>query len=259
MAKMSRENQKEHVAFGGLERDLVKVNDHQNIYNVVFDLAIPRFLPRQWVNKLIWKWDEGKQELMVAGEGVQHDGFPERKEYLRASGSALYKYTREAEVGEIPQTKVTWIQQVDLGGAIPKWVQNRQGVEQLMYVRALAKQRSERKWIAHSGSPASHEELARKSSCRHRLKSSAATSGVRPSTCAIEHVCDLAGRKEASGGPPRQPLRGSASAVEGQPSLRSLAATSLARFRRRGAILFCTRVRPRERIEREKVLAPAAH
>ena len=142
---MSRENQKVHVAFGGLERDLVKVNDHQNIYHVAIDLAIPRFLPRQWVNKLIWKWDEGKQELMVAGEGVQHDGFPERKEYLRASGSALYKYKREAEVGEIPQTKVTWIQQVDLGGAIPKRVQNRQGVGQLMYVRALAKRRSERK------------------------------------------------------------------------------------------------------------------
>ena len=32
------------------------------------------------------------------------------------------------------QTKVTWTQQVDLGGAIPKWVQNRQGVGQLMYV-----------------------------------------------------------------------------------------------------------------------------
>jgi hypothetical protein len=29
---------------------------------------------------------------------------------------------------------VTWTQQVDLGGAIPKWVVNRQGVSTLMYV-----------------------------------------------------------------------------------------------------------------------------
>ena len=135
MAKMSRENQKEHVAFGGLDRNLKKINDHQNIFHAVYDLSIPGFLPRQWVSMLIWKWDEDKHELTVVADSVEHTDFPERKEYLRASGSALHKYKREAEVGEIPQTKVTWTQQVDLGGAIPKWVQNRQGVGQLMYVR----------------------------------------------------------------------------------------------------------------------------
>jgi hypothetical protein len=47
---------------------------------------------------------------------------------------AMCTYKQEAEVGEIPQTKVTYTVQVDLGGVIPKWVQNRQGVGQLMYV-----------------------------------------------------------------------------------------------------------------------------
>jgi hypothetical protein len=70
MAKTSRENMEGHVAFGGLDRDLVKNNDHQNIFHIVYDLSIPRFLPRQWVNMLIWKWEEDKQELTVAGEGV---------------------------------------------------------------------------------------------------------------------------------------------------------------------------------------------
>ena len=131
---MSRENMKVHVQDGGLDRDLVKINNHQNIYHVVIDFSIPGFLPRQFVSRVVWKWDEDKKELKVVGDNTVHGDFPERKEYLRASSAVMAKYKQEAEVGEIPQTKVTWTQQVDLGGAIPKWVQNRQGVGQLMYV-----------------------------------------------------------------------------------------------------------------------------
>jgi hypothetical protein len=133
LAKMSRENMKEHVAFGGLDRDLVKINDHQNIYHVVYDVSIPRFLPRQWVSKVIWKWAADKKELTVAYDDIKHDAFAERKEYLRSSSTVLCKYKQEAAVGGIPQTKVTYTVQVDLGGAIPKRVLNRQGVGQLMY------------------------------------------------------------------------------------------------------------------------------
>ena len=131
---MSRENLKGHVAFGGLDRDLLEINHHQNIYHVVYDLSIPRFLPRQWVARIVWKWEEDKKELTVVYDDVKHDAFAEREEYLSASSTAMCTYKQEAEVGEIPQTKVTYTVQVDLGGAIPKWVQNRQGVGQLMYV-----------------------------------------------------------------------------------------------------------------------------
>jgi hypothetical protein len=82
----------------------------------------------------VWKWAADKKELTVVAELVENDAFPERKEYLRASTTILVRYKQEANVGGIPQTKVTWVQQVDLGGAIPKWVQNRQGVSTLMYV-----------------------------------------------------------------------------------------------------------------------------
>ena len=138
MAKMSRENQKEHVAFGGLDRNLKKINDHQNIYHVVYDLSIPTFLPRQFVSRIVWKWAADKKELTVALDTIEHESFPERKEYLRASTTILVRYKQEADVGGIPQTKVTWTQQVDLGSRIPKWAQNRQGVGQLMYVTERA-------------------------------------------------------------------------------------------------------------------------
>jgi hypothetical protein len=134
LAKMSRESQKEHVAAGGLDRNLKKINDHQNIYHVVYDLSIPRFLPRQFVSRIVWKWAADKQELTVVADSVKHTDFTERKEYLRALGSTMVEYKQEAEVGGIPQTKVTYTMQVDLGGVIPKWVQNRQGVGHLMYV-----------------------------------------------------------------------------------------------------------------------------
>jgi len=135
MAKMSRENMKEHVEFGGLDRDLLEINHHQNIYHVVYDLSIPRFLPRQWVSRVVWKWTADKKELTVVYDDVEHVAFQERKEYLRASVTSTCKYMQEAEFGATPQTRVTYTVQVDLGGRIPKWVQNRQGVGQLMYVR----------------------------------------------------------------------------------------------------------------------------
>jgi hypothetical protein len=134
MAKLSRENQKEHVAFGGLDRNLKKINDHQNIYHAVYDFSIPGFLPRQFVSMVVWKWEEDKKELTVVYDDVKHTAFPECKEYLRASTTSICTYKQEADVGKIPQTKVTWTQQVDLGGNIPRWAQNRQGVGTLMYV-----------------------------------------------------------------------------------------------------------------------------
>jgi hypothetical protein len=82
----------------------------------------------------IWKWEANRQELTVVADSVDHAAFPVRKEYLRASSTVVAKYKQEASVGGCPQTKVTWTQQLDAGGAIPKWAQNRQGVGQLMYV-----------------------------------------------------------------------------------------------------------------------------
>jgi hypothetical protein len=136
VARMSRANLKEHVAFGGLDRELKKINDHQRLLHVVFDLSIPRFLPREFVSMHVWRWSEDKQELTTFVDDVEHEGFPRRKDYLRASSTGMLEYKQEARVGGCPQTKITYTQRVDLGGAIPKWVQNRQGVGMLMYVRA---------------------------------------------------------------------------------------------------------------------------
>jgi hypothetical protein len=134
MAKMSRENMQVHVAYGGLDRNLKKINDHQSIFHVVFDLSIPGFKPRQFVTANIWKWGEDKKELTVGVDSVDHGDFPERKEYLRASTTHVWQYKQEADMKGVPQTRVTWTVQVDVGGAVPKWVQNLKSVDTLRYV-----------------------------------------------------------------------------------------------------------------------------
>jgi len=139
MAKMSRENMKEHVEFGGLDRDLLEINHHQNIYHVVYDLSIPRFLPRQWVSRVVWKWAADKKELTVVYDDVEHVAFQERKEYLRASVTSTCKYKQEAEFGATPQTRVTYTVQVDVGGNIPRKVADRGGVGTLMILSRMRK------------------------------------------------------------------------------------------------------------------------
>ena len=134
---MSRESMKGHVAFGGLDRDLVKINDHHDVFHVVYDLSIPGFLPRQFVDTVIWKWSSDKSKLSTVVDDVESVAFSGRKEYLRASNKGFTTYKQGAFAGEIHQTEVTWIVQLELGGAIPKWVQNRQGVSTLKYVRLL--------------------------------------------------------------------------------------------------------------------------
>jgi hypothetical protein len=132
LAKMSRESMKEHVAFGGLDRDLVKINDHLDVYNNVIDLAIPGFLPRQWVTITAWKWSEDRKELTIVDDDTEHDDFPEGNEFERASATTMVKYETAADLGEIPQTRVTYTLQVDLAGRISKWVVNMRGVGFLM-------------------------------------------------------------------------------------------------------------------------------
>jgi hypothetical protein len=129
---MSRENMKGHVAFGGLDRDFQKVNEHQGTFHVVYDLSIPGFLPRQFVSMVAWKWAEDKQELTAVYDDVSPLAFPERKEYLRASVTSTCKYKVGTPIGATPQTVVSYTVKLNLGGAIPKWVQNRQGVSTLM-------------------------------------------------------------------------------------------------------------------------------
>jgi hypothetical protein len=137
MAKTSRDNWKDHAADSGLERHLIKSNEHHNAYHVVYDLGIPGFRPREWVTSQIWKW-ESPSTLEVFSDSISHVDFPLRDEYVRATSTVLYKYDKLAEVGGTPQTRVTLIQRVDLRGNIPKRAVGEGAVvNQMMYLNKM--------------------------------------------------------------------------------------------------------------------------
>ena len=136
MSQMSRENMKEHHNFGGLERDLLKVNEHRSIYRVVYDLGIPGVRPREWCQSQVWSWaDENNLEVCYAD--VDDPRFPIDNKYSRASSCLLWRYETLSPICGIPQTRLTYTQEVSLGGKIPRWVlamQKKQRVSMLSYL-----------------------------------------------------------------------------------------------------------------------------
>jgi hypothetical protein len=57
---------------------------------------------------------------------------------VRASAVTLEKFERLDPVDEIPQTRLTWTQQPDMGGFIPSKAVRGAAVGQMMYVRLHA-------------------------------------------------------------------------------------------------------------------------
>jgi hypothetical protein len=56
---------------------------------------------------------------------------------VRASSTGLFKLQKMESVGGLEQTRVSWVMQLGLCGAIPQWVSNRQGVSMLMYLSVM--------------------------------------------------------------------------------------------------------------------------
>ncbi|GMI37358.1 hypothetical protein TeGR_g5104 [Tetraparma gracilis] len=138
VSKMSRENVRAGI-LGNVERSFSKINNHQNIFQTVTDFNIPRLIPRELLSRIIWRWEDGRSELVSVLDDVTLDNYPEREEYLRMTCSSKMEYKRMENVGGFPQTRVTMTSQTDVGGVIPKWVQTRQGVGVLMYLSRMRK------------------------------------------------------------------------------------------------------------------------
>ena len=135
---MSRGNVSSHAENKGkvgLDRSLVKLNSHSDIFYVAFDLKIPGFAPREWVMKSVWKWTS-ETKLSVTTQDYFHPDYPAKSTRVRASNTVLFEYEKLEPIGEgegaVPQTKVTYSTAPDLGGRIPRWVVEKGGVGMLM-------------------------------------------------------------------------------------------------------------------------------
>ena len=134
--RVTRGRLRSHRKNGGLEKSVVKLNNHCDLYHNAVDFGIKTFAPREWLSKVVWKMME-EDTMIVCFEDTEHDDFPlgAGKDYVRASSGSFWKYERLPEVRDIPQTRVIYVQQADLKGFIPTFLINAKIVGMLMYLR----------------------------------------------------------------------------------------------------------------------------
>jgi hypothetical protein len=131
---MSKALRKAHFESGGLDRILKKRNDHSAIFQVVYDLNAPGVSPREFCSSQLWT-KEGDGTIILTYESVDlPDEFPIDRASVRASMMAFWKFENLQKIGGVDQTLVTWIQQVDLKGAIPSAVINSSAISNLMHL-----------------------------------------------------------------------------------------------------------------------------
>jgi hypothetical protein len=135
LLKLSREQLRRSK---NVEITLNRTNSHHSVFHFVKDLGVPGFTPREWILESVWM-KRGPDTLLTAYEHFpEHASFKRNPKYLRGTSSVVfYKYQRLPPIGAVPQTRVSFTQQVDLGGVIPRWVVDKAGVKQLMYLSRM--------------------------------------------------------------------------------------------------------------------------
>jgi hypothetical protein len=129
-----RDYVKAFFANGGVERAVTVHNSHYVTGQLLMDFKIPTFSPREFVARSVWWW-ESETVLLVATEGCLAEQYPIRPGIVRASATTLHKFERLSPLGEIPQTRITWTRQPDMGGFIPSQAVRGAAIGQMMYVR----------------------------------------------------------------------------------------------------------------------------
>ena len=133
---MARHFVKASHASGSLERAITTHNDHCFTGQQVIDLKIPTFDPREFVSRVVWRW-ENEKTLLVATETCDSPLFPIRASIVRGSVVSLAKFEKLEPIDDFPQTRLTWTLQPDLAGLVPKKLVNAGVVQQLIYASKL--------------------------------------------------------------------------------------------------------------------------
>jgi len=128
VAKMSRE---EVRTSRSLEKSITRINNHHNLYLYVVDFGVPGFQTRQFLSSMIWK--RQGETLVLVSDAVEHADFPPNPTHIQGTTTTHTVLEKLPPLGEVPQTRSTFTQQVDLRGSVPKFVVNGTAVKQLMY------------------------------------------------------------------------------------------------------------------------------
>jgi len=131
MSKMTRDVIKNE---NSLERDLTKMNDHQNVFHVASDVSTPGFQPREFVMLQIWHATSigDADKVVVVYYSVDRDNIPEVPDYIRGDFQSYWVFERLPELNGLPRTRAICTVEVDLRGVgVPTWVSKKEMLKTL--------------------------------------------------------------------------------------------------------------------------------
>ena len=116
----SREKMKIFEENGGLERIITRLTSHSQVNRTVYDLTgISSIHPREWLAHTVWQWDNAaRDKFIVASAPITNEAVSSSR-FVRATAIALLIFEKLEVSGDCPRTKVTYWNQVNLGGLIP--------------------------------------------------------------------------------------------------------------------------------------------
>jgi hypothetical protein len=116
---LTRARWKEYKKKRGIERSLSTINQHSDVYRVVYGMPISGISPREWVTKRVWKWIN-EDTLVVGVDSIEDEvAYPLNPKYLRATSTISFKFERKENIDGTPQTEAVMTQNVDF--RIPKY------------------------------------------------------------------------------------------------------------------------------------------
>jgi len=114
-----------------LKKSLRRINDHHHVYGVLFNTKVSGFKPRRFCSSMIWK-----DEIVVYEHSDRYDTSTDG---VMAKQRAVWKYEKLQAASGIPQTRVTYTNKADLGGAMPGFVVKKGAVSQLKRLSRMRK------------------------------------------------------------------------------------------------------------------------
>ena len=143
ISKMARVDQVRHNSKGGLERQLVKINDHSSVFH--FARRFPGFKcfkSREFLTRFVWKWSSAeKNELRLYYSPIpSHEGIPDNsRKYVRVINFTQMVFKKLPPRDGLPQTSIEFTATAGFGAGVPQWMMARSSKSQLMYLSEMRK------------------------------------------------------------------------------------------------------------------------
>ena len=113
-------------AKGIVEVVVKELNKHCRLYLSRRHFPAPGLSDREWRMKMVWeRCDDGTYFLTYEDTNELDDEFPVETGSVVASSRAAYLFEPLPKVGNIPQTRVTYVGRVDMKGSIPRFIMNK--------------------------------------------------------------------------------------------------------------------------------------